>query len=445
MPTINRRQFLAGSAAGIGGILLSRRAPAAATPGGPKLRVACIGAGGRAVANIGSIANSVEFTAFADVDEKRAAATYKKFPDVKRFRDYRTMLEKVGRDTDAVVVSTPDHTHAAIALTAIRMDKHIYCEKPLAHSVAEVRALVKAAREHKVVTQLGNQGHSSSTIRTFREWIEDGAIGSVHTVHACCRKAHSRIADLPKLSEKHEPPAELDWDLWLGPAPARPYHPLYLPSTWRDWRPFGTDTIGDWTCHVIDPVFWALDLGAPTAVTAKVTDGYDPKAHADTFPLGSQIEFEFAAKGARKAVRVIWYDGSQKPPRPGELEADRKPPETGAIVIGDKGTITYGSHGAGSVRIIPEAKMQAYKRPAESIPRVKGHYEDWLAAIREGRQAGSNFDYGGPLTEIALLGVIAQRFPATRLEWDGPAGRFTNIPAANAFLAPPSPRPGWGV
>jgi predicted dehydrogenase len=442
---MNRRSFLAGTVPGIAGILLARRAPAAAAADGPRLRVACVGAGGRGVANIQSLAGSTGFVAFADVDENRAASMYKKFPAVRRFRDYRKMLDAVGRDIDAVVVSTPDHTHAAIALAAIRMGKHVYCEKPLAHSVAEVRALVKAAREHKVVTQLGNQGHSSSTIRTFCEWIRDGAIGGVHTIHACCRKAHSRIRDLPKLAEKHDVPATLDWDLWLGPAPFHPYHPLYMPGTWRDWRPFGTDTIGDWTCHVVDPVFWALDLGAPSAVTAKVTDGFDPKAHADTFPLGSQIEFEFPAKGARKTVRMIWYDGSQKPPRPPDLEADRQPPDTGAIVVGDKGTITYGSHGAGSVRIIPEAKMQAYKRPPESIPRVKGHHEDWLSAIREGRQAGSNFDYGGPLTEIALLGAIAQLFPGTRLEWDGPAGRFTNCNPANALLSPPAPRPGWGV
>lgn len=378
----------------------------------------------------------------ADVDERRAAETYRRYPDVPKYRDYRRMLDERARDIDIVVVSTPDHTHACAALAAIRMGKHVYCEKPLAHSIAEVRALRRAARARGVVTQLGNQGHSSNTIRMFCEWVRAGAIGRVHTIHAWCFKLHSRIADLPKLSER-PPPNTLDWDGWLGPAPYRPYHPMYCPGVWRDWSPFGCGTIGDWVCHVVDPVFWALDLGAPTSVRAVNVGAFDPTAHADTFPRGCHIEYQFPATPTRGAVVLNWYDGEVKPPRPPELEPNRELPDIGAVVVGDRGSIVYGSHGASSPRIIPEAKMKEFRPPEPSIPRVNGHHEDFIAAIRESRPAGSNFDYGGPLTEIALLGIIAQRFPGVELKWDGAAGRFIGHDGANRLVQPPPPRPGW--
>jgi predicted dehydrogenase len=305
---------------------------------------------------------------------------------------------------------------------------------------------MQAAREAKVVTQLGNQGHSASSIRTFCEWIWDGAIGNVHEVHASCDafpQVYCQINKLPALKEKHEVPAELDWDLWQGPAAERPYHPMYVPFNWRGWTPYGTGCIGDWICHVIDPSFWALDLGAPKTIHADV-QGYDPKKHADVYPEGVEITFEFPAKGDRGPVKVVWYDGKCKPPRPADLEEGRNPPGTGAIVLGDEGTITHGSHGAGGVRLIPEAKMQAYKRPEETIPRVPGHQADWLQSIRAGKQAGSNFDYGGPLTELGLLGMIAIRMAGTTLAWDAEAMRFTNCDAANQFVKP-TYREGWEI
>jgi predicted dehydrogenase len=325
----------------------------------------------------------------------------------------------------------------------MRAGKDVYCEKPLTHTIYEARELARAAREHKVVTQLGNQGHSFNTIRQFREWIEDGAIGKVHTIHAGCAAVNSGIDQLPLLKEKHEVPATLDWDLWLGPAQPRPYHPVYLPGSWRGWVPFGNGTLGDWTCHVVDPVFWALDLGAPATVLTTVKD-YDPQAQGDAFPKGEVITYEFRATPKRGAVTLYWYSGTEKIPRPQELEDDAKAVTTGAVVIGDKGTITYGSHGAGGVRIIPEAKMEAYKQPEKTIPRVKDHQQDWLQAIRNGTKAGSDFSYGGPLTEIALLGVIAIKMPGVKLEWDAPKMRFTNSPAANHFINPPY-RKGWSV
>jgi predicted dehydrogenase len=293
---------------------------------------------------------------------------------------------------------------------------------------------------------LGNQGHSSGSIRTFCEWIWDGAIGQVQEVHACCdafKDVYSQIRNLPRRSETHTVPAHLDWDLWLGPVAERPYNPMYVPWNWRGWTPFGTGCIGDWICHVVDPVFWALDLGAPQSVQAEA-DEYDPVEHAEVYPPGTAITFEFAAKGDRGPVKLVWFDGDRRPPRPKDLEEGRNPPGTGAVVIGDKGTITYGSHGAGGVRLVPETKMQEYKSPEPTLPRVPGHHADWINAIREGRQAGSPFSYGGPLSELGLLGMIAVRLAGTKLEWDGPNMRFTNSDEANRWIKPEA-RAGWAV
>ncbi|PYK97351.1 MAG: hypothetical protein DME19_16640 [Verrucomicrobia bacterium] len=292
------------------------------------------------------------------------------------------------------------------------------------------------------MTQLGNQGHSYETIRLFCEWIRDGAIGSVHTIHAGCAAVNSGIDRLSHLKERHPVPPTLDWDLWLGPAQYRPYHPAYLPGSWRGWVPFGNGTVGDWTCHVVDPVFWALDLGAPATIQAAVKN-YDPKTQGDAFPKGEVITYEFPAKGKRGPVTLHWYSGTERIPRPKEMEADEKDVETGAVVLGDQGTIIYGSHGAGGVRIIPQKKMDEYKRPPKTLPRVKEHHWDWLQAIRNGTKAGSDFDsYGGPLTEIALLGVIAIRMAGTKLKWDAKRMRFANSKEANQLLNPPY-RSGW--
>lgn len=411
------------------------------TPPSEKLHIAGIGVGGRGASVMGGVAGGNEIVALCDVDLQRSAKTQEKFPDARQYRDFRKMFDEMEKNIDAVVVATPDHTHAVAALAAIRRGKHVYCEKPLAHSVHEIRELMKAAKEHEVVTQLGNQGHSSGTIRSFCEWIWDGAIGNVHTIHAGCAAVNSGIDKLSQLKEQHLIPSTLDWDLWLGPARDRPYHPAYLPGAWRGWVPFGNGTIGDWVCHVVDPVFWALDLGSPTSIQAQVKD-YDPKTQGDAYPKGEIITFEFPAKGERGPITMQWYSGTEKIPRPEELEPERKSVSTGAVVLGDKGTITYGSHGAGGVRIIPETKMREYQVPDKTIPRVSGHQQDWLSAIRNGTRAGSDFSYGGPLTEIAMLGVIAIKMAGTKLEWDAENMRFTNCEPANQFVNPPY-RDGW--
>ena len=439
---MSRRRFLKASAGTFATVTIVPRhvLGRGMVPPSEKLNIAGIGAGGMGGGDIDAVSGGNNIVALCDVDLRRAS-TIKKYPKAKVYRDFRKMFDEMEDKIDAVVVGTPDHFHEVAAMAAIKRRKHVYCEKPLAHSVAEVRALMKAAKDYKVVSQLGNQGHSYDTIRRFCEWVWDGAIGSVHTIHCGCSAVNSGIDSLSKLSEKHEVPPELEWDLWLGPAKWRPYHPAYLPGSWRGWVPFGNGTIGDWVCHVVDPVFWALDLGAPSTIVAQV-DNYDPKTQGDAYPKGDIITFEFPAKGIRGPITLVWHSGTCKIPRAKELEPGRKGVDTGAYVYGDKGVIMYGSHGAGGVRIIPEKAMKAYESPAKTIPRVKEHHDDWLRAIREGRKAGSDFSYGGPLTEIAMLGVVALKMPGVKLQWDAQAMKFTNCPEANMFIDPPY-RKGW--
>ncbi len=451
--SINRRRFLRG----VGGATalfyiaprtLSRAGEAVSA--NEKINVAGIGVGGQGGSDIAAIAGEGQnIVALCDVDSKYGGKTFAKYPGAKQFTDYRVMLDKMGKEIDGVVIGTPDHTHAVIAMEAMRHGKHVYCEKPLAHNIHEVRALMAEAHKHKVVTQLGNQGHSSGTIRQLCEWVWAGAIGAVHTVHAGCdafKNVYCQIPNLAKVNQHYEVPKELDYELWVGPVSFEPYTPLWVPWNWRGWLHFGTGTIGDWFCHVIDPSFWALDLDAPETVRAEVTD-YDPVKHGLTYPPGSRITFQFPAKKTRGPVTLIWHDGNTTIPRPDGFSVDDKVPGTGAILFGDKGMIVHGSHGAGGCYITPQNVMDQHSgknAPPQKIPRVKGHHWDWLEAIRSGRPAGSNFDYGGPLTQAALLGAIAIRFPGQTLKWDDKRLRFNDHPAANAYIDPPY-RKGWNL
>jgi predicted dehydrogenase len=445
-----RRTFLKTAAAATVGFQFIPRhvlGGAGKNPPSGKLNIASIGAGGQAASDLQNM-TSENIVALCDVDDRQAAGMFKRFPQAKRYKDFRKMLDDQGDKIDAVLVGTPDHFHAVAAMAAIRHGKHVYCEKPLAHSVGELRALREAARQSKLVTQVGNQGHSSDSIRIFCEWVWDGAIGNVTEVHAGCdvfAEVYCQIRNLEHVAkERPSVPPELDWDLWQGPAAAQPYHPAYVPWNWRGWTRYGSGTLGDWVCHVIDPVFWALDLDMPTTIQAE-TDGYDPMKQGDTFPVGARITFEFPAKGKRGPVKLVWYEGRRRIPRPAELGEGRSDVGTGAVVIGDRGKIVYGSHGAGGCRLIPEAKMRAYKRPEPKIPRVRGsHQQDWLNAIREDRQAGSPFEYGGRLSEIGVLGVIAIRMTGQKLQYDEKATRFTNCDEANRWLNPPY-RSGWSL
>jgi predicted dehydrogenase len=445
--SITRRRFIGGAGAAVTSFLVAPRFVTTASgqaPPSERLNIACVGVGGRGHDDLRGVSHQ-NIVALCDVDERPLRRAGSEFPRAKQFRDFRKMLDAVGNSIDAVVVAIPDHTHAVAAMAAIERGKHVYCEKPLAHSIHEVRALMRAARDHNVVTQLGNQGHSFDPIRSFCEWVWDGAIGNVHTVHCGTGAVNNHLDDLSRIGPAHPVPAALDWDLWLGPAQFRPYDPLYEPGVWRGWTPFGSGSIGDWACHVIDPVFWALDLGLPTSVQAEASD-YDPKKDALTYPRGVKITYEFPARGKRGPVKLVWYDGSEKIPRPPDMEAGDNPPSTGGVVMGDKGTIVYGSHGARGVRLIPDARMAAYQKPPKTLPRVPGedHYNDWLRAVRLGTQAGSDFTtYGGPLTEIAMLGIIGIKLLGQKLEWDRARMRFTHSREADHLVYPPRFRAGW--
>ena len=445
---MQRRAFLKSAAAGAFAFQFIPRhvlGGDGSTPPSRKINLAAIGAGGQAGSDLGNMADE-NIVAICDVDERRAADSFRRWPNAKRYKDFRIMLDEMSNKIDAVLVGTPDHTHAVAAMAAMKRGKHVFCEKPLAHNVAELRAMRNEAAKRKLITQTGNQGHSTESIRLFVEWVRAGAIGDVKEVHAGCgamRDTYFRLRNFDKvMSEKADVPKELDWDLWQGPVAARQYNPDYLPWNWRGWTPYGSGVIGDWVCHVIDPSFWALDLDMPTSIQAE-TDNYDPVKHMDLYPEGSKITYEFPAKGARGPVKLVWYDGIRSIPRPEELEGGRNAPETGAVVIGTKGKIMHGSHGAGECRLIPEEAMKAYKRPDRTIPRVKaGHYVDWLDAIREGRQASSPFEYGTRLSEIGLLGMVAIRMTGKKLLYNEKKMKFTNCDEANKWLNPPY-RKGW--
>ena len=444
----NRREFLGAAGAAVAAVALVPRhavARSGETPPSEKLNIAGIGVGSMGRGDVGAVAGGNNVVALCDVDwgYDSVVGSFHDHPKAEKFRDFRQMLDKLDKQIDAVVVATPDHNHAVASIAAMKRGKHVYCEKPLAHSVHECREMAKVAREHKVVTQMGNQGHSFESCRLLVEWIRDGAIGKVHTIHCGCSAVNSGIDRLGDLKKQWKTPEKLNWDLWLGPTPQRPYCPAFLPYAWRGWVPFGNGTLGDWVCHVVDPVFWALDLGAPKSIVSETPD-YDIKTQGDAYPKGEKITYEFAAKGDRGPVTLHWYSGTMHIPRPADLEAGRNPVDTGAMVLGDKGTIMYGSHGAGGVRIIPESKMKAYKLPPKSIPRAQEHHQDWLSAIRSGGKAGSDFSYGAALSEIGMLGVIAGRFAGTKLQWDADAMKFTNCAEANALVAPEY-RAGWSL
>ena len=349
------------------------------------------------------------------------------------------MLDKQ-KDIDAVVVATPDHTHAVAAMAAIQLGKHIYCEKPLTHTIFEARHLTKAAREAGVVTQMGIQGHALESLRLLCEWIWDGAIGNVTEVqawtpHPVWPQGIGRPQGTPPV------PETLDWDLWLGPAPYRPYHPGYLPAIWRGWWDFGTGGLGDMGCHIFDHIISSLKLGAPASVEASYSTfvpdkmTWDKPANTETHPRASLVTFNFPARVNFPPLKLTWYDGGLMPPRPEELKEDMRMGDDygGALYIGDKGKILCGSHGANSLRILPEERMKSFKRPPATLPRSIGHRKEWIAACKGGETPGANFNYSGPLTETVLLGTLAIRF-GKKLYWDPENLKFPNQPEADRFI-----------
>lgn len=443
---IHRRHFLAAAASAAALTVVPRHVLGGPNQTAPseKLNIAGIGVGGMGKHNLSQV-ETENIVALCDVDHNHAAGTFKKYPDAKVHKDFREMLQ-TQPDIDAVVIATPDHTHAVTSMAAIKAGKHVYCQKPLTHDVYEARALADAAREAGVATQMGIQGHSTEGVRQIYEWINDGAIGDVHEVDAWCSLSYypwghagwsSRWGVRPK--ETPPVPDSLDWDLWIGPAPMRPYHRAYHPAVWRCWWDFGSGMMGDRGAHTLDPVFWALNLGAPKSVEATSMGGNE-----DTHPLSAIITFEFPARGKRPPVKLTWYDGLRAP-RPEELEDGRMmgDREGGVIFKGTKGKLMCGTYG-NVARLIPETRMKEYERPPKTLPRVPdSHEQDWVRACKGGPAAGANFDYSGPLTEMCTLGNVAKRLD-TRILWDPEKFEVTNLPEANQYVRK-TYREGWSL
>ncbi len=450
---IPRRDFMKG-AVGVAAIsVLPQRFFIGAAGASPneKLNIAGIGIGGMGKNNIKKCEGE-NIVALCDVDQDYAGPIFEKYPQAKKYVDYREMLEKQ-KDIDAVIVATPDHTHAVIAMAAIKAGKHVYVQKPLAHSVNEARALTEAAREHKVMTQMGNQGRSGDGTRMVCEWLWSGAIGNVTEVHAWTnRPVWPQGVEMDRPKETPPVPATLDWDRWLGPAPYRPYHPVYLPDSWRAWWDFGTGSLGDLGCHLLDSVFWGLKLKYPTAVEGCISTYWEEfwkytEPKNEMFPRSSIVRYKFPAREGMPEVKLNWYDGGLMPPRPDELEEGRKmgDDDGGVLFIGDKGKLICGCYGK-SPRLIPEAAMKEFKKPEQTIPRIpegeNGHEKDWIRACKDGNPASSNFDYSGPMSEMVLMGNLAVRFPNQRLLWDGIKMEVTNNKDANGYVSR-TYREGW--
>jgi len=434
----SRRKFLH-SAAGLAAFTIVPRHVLGGpghTPPSEKLNIAFIGAGGQGYRNVAQL-KSENIVALCDVDEQRAAETYKLYPDTPKYRDFRRMLERE-KSIDAVVVTTPDHTHAVAAMTAITTGKHVYCEKPLTHSIGETRRLTQAARASKVVTQMGIHHHAGHGLRLGVEVLRSGIVGNVRQVHLWTIRPEVLWAQgIDRPAETPPVPPTLDWDLWLGPAPYRPYHPCYVPFKWRGWWDFGTGALGNMACHVMDLAFWAFELDRRSVrVEARTT-----RFNNETYPAASLIRYQFGELGNSGPLDVIWYDGGLLPWRPPELEARRRLPGHGGIYVGDKGTILAGLGDA--PRLIPESKMKGFRTPSPTLPRSPGQHQEWVRACKGGPKPLADFDYSGPLTELVLLGNVAIR-AGKPIEWDAANMRVTNVEEANKYLER-SYRAGWGL
>ncbi|HUY32387.1 MAG TPA: Gfo/Idh/MocA family oxidoreductase [Pirellulales bacterium] len=418
-PRRSRREFLkhsalAGSALVGRGFFSSRAAEASDSPN-EKLNIGVIGTANQARFTIGNIGGE-NIVALCDIDENYLAQAAKDFPKAAKYADFRKLLEQ--KDIDAVAVCTPDHIHAPASIMALRLGKHVYCEKPLTHSVLEARLVAQAAAGAKTATQMGTQIHAENNYRRVVEIIQSGAIGPVREVHTWAGRSWGG-GDRPK--ETPPVPPYLHWDLWLGPAPERPYHPTYLPANWRKWWDFGGGNIADMACHHMDLPFWALQLRAPTAIEAE-----GPPVHPETCPLGLIVRYEFPHRGELPPVKLTWYDGDKIPLTIHDLPTGGG----GNLFVGERGKLwaDYGGY-----KLHPESEFAGYKPPQPTIPNSIGHHAEWLLACKTGSPTTCNFDDSGALTEAVLLGNVAYR-AGRRLEWDAENLKATNCPEAERFL-----------
>ncbi|HUR46913.1 MAG TPA: Gfo/Idh/MocA family oxidoreductase, partial [Candidatus Saccharimonadales bacterium] len=401
-----------------------------------RLNIAAIGAGGKGEVDVNGCSSENIF-ALCDVDENNAAKTFKKFPNAKRYKDFRVMLEKE-KSIDAVTVSTPDHMHFPAALMAMKMRKHVYCQKPLTHTVEEARILTEAARKYKVATQMGNQGHSDKYLRRNVELVQAGVLGKVREAH-CWTDRPIWPQGVNRPAEQPPVPSTLDWQLWLGVAPERPYSPAYVPFKWRGYWDFGTGALGDMGCHVYDMPYWALKLGAPTSISAE-QEGMTKESP----PKWSIVTYEFAERQSHPATKFIWYDGGKKPNQ--DLAKGKKLDTNGVILVGEKDTLFVPSYW-GKAEFLSGATYDDFKSVAETLPKPskfdQGHYDEWIAACKGGPAAYSNFDYAGPMTEMILLGNVAIR-AGKKIEWNAKKLKVTNDKEANQLIRKKYRR-GWKV
>ncbi|OVE74395.1 hypothetical protein BVX94_00495 [bacterium B17] len=418
--------------------------------GGPdapsnKLNIAGIGLSGfQGRGNINAC-RSENIVALCDVDWKVAAASFNDHPNAKQYKDYREMLDT--EKLDAVVIATPDHTHASISIAAMKKGIHVYCQKPLTHDIWESREMAKAAKKYDVVTQMGIQGHSQEGRFLIQEWIEAGAIGEVEEIDAWCSLMYSPPGHAWWSSPRTTPPKEamqvpehLDWDKWIGPAEMRPYHSCYHPAKWRCWWDFGCGMMGDRGAHSLDAAYSALKLGAPESIEGSDIVGGNEYVHPDK----AKIVYKFPKRHGFPALKLNWYEG-QEPPRPKGLEDGRRfPREGGSLFKGTKGMIWAGVYG-NSPRLIPESSMKQFKPPVKTLKRARGgHYREWINAVKEGRKANADFCYSGPLTEMTLLGNLAKKFPGKELKWNDKKLKVTNHKEANDWVRRPR-RKGWKI
>jgi predicted dehydrogenase len=450
-----RREFLqVGALAGVGFWIagdVGADQPARRPGPNDRLNVGVIGAGGRGGDNLRAVARTENIVALCDVDDDRAAAAYRDFPRATRYHDFRRMLDRE-RTLDAVIVSTPDHQHAIASITAMRLGKHCYCEKPLTHDVWEARQMAEVARRQRVATQMGNQGTSLDRFREGVEVIRSGVLGEIREIHVWTNRP-IWPQGMTRRPPQQPTPAAMHWDLWLGTAPERPYNRAYAPFNWRGWWDFGTGAIGDMACHTMNLPVMALRLCAPTAVSAETRQ----PVNNESPPEGLTVTYEFPARTAPagshehlNAVRMKWYERGT-PPRElflGALGEGQRPPGSGCLIVGANATLYSPSDYGGEYHLLPAERFRGYRPPTPTLPRVGGHHhQEWLRACKGGPAAMSNFpDYASLLTEIALLGNVAIRAGehGGRIVWDSERLRVTNNEAANRFIRREYRR-GWTI
>jgi predicted dehydrogenase len=434
----SRRDFLKQtSAAGVGFWVAGGLALADSKSANEKLNFACIGVEGKGSSDTEHVGKLGNVVALCDIDDNHLSKKAGQFPQAKKYNDFRKMFDEMGKSIDAVTVSTADHTHAVASMMAMKMGKHVYCQKPLTHTVFEARTMRETAAKYKVATQMGNQGTAENGLRRACEIIQAGAIGPVREAHVWTNRpiwpqaptVTARPTDMPPV------PPNVHWDLFLGPAPFRPYNSAYHPFKWRGWWDFGTGALGDMACHTANMAFMALKLGHPVSVVAENGD-----INPETYPSWATITFQFPAREDMPPVKFVWYEGKRNGKKnlpPTDLLHGENPPGSGSLLVGDKGILYSPNDYGASYKLLPSKEFEGYQGPTQTLPRNgkgdEGMKIEWIAAIKGGPPAMSNFNYAGMLTETILLGNVAMR-AGKKLDWDGPTLKFTNAPEANHLL-----------